>query len=272
MNIIVCIKQVPNTADVRIDPATNTLIREGVDSIVNPFDMYAIEEAVRLREKYGGKITVICMGPLQAQDALKEAVSMGVDSAVLLSDRSFAGSDTWATSYILATAIRKLAPYDLIICGKQASDGDTAQVGPGIAVNLDLPQITYVRKIEDLKPMNEEGKQGFIRAERLLEEGYEAVEASLPALITVVKEINEPRLPSLKGKIRANKMKIPVWNAEEINADPSRIGLRGSATEVKKIFSPPKRTAERMFTGEVKETAAQLAQELIDKGIIVCSK
>ncbi len=271
MNIIVCIKQVPNTADVRIDPVTNTLIREGVESIVNPFDMYAIEESIRIREKYGGKITVVCMGPLQAQDALKEAVSMGADSAVLLSDRAFAGSDTWATSYILAKALGKLAPVDLIICGKQASDGDTAQVGPGIAVNLDLPQITYVRKIEELKLPDEQGKKGFIRAERLLEEGYEVVESSLPALITVVKEINEPRLPSLKGKIKASKMEIPVWNAELIDASSSRIGLPGSATEVKKIFSPPKRTGGKIFTCEVKETAAQLARELIDKGI-VCSK
>ena len=268
MNIIVCIKQVPNTADVRIDPATNTLIREGVESIVNPFDMYAIEESVRLKEKYGGKVTVLSMGPMQAQDALKEAVSMGVDDAILLSDRAFAGSDTWATSYTLAMAINKLKPYDVILCGKQASDGDTAQVGPGIAVQLDIPQVTYIRKIEEVRPMDEQGKNGYIRAERLLEEGYEVIESSLPVLITVVKEINEPRLPSLKGKIKAKKMEIPVWNAAEINAVPERIGLPGSPTVVNKIFSPPKRTGGKILTGEGKEMANELAEELINKGII----
>lgn len=261
MHIIVCIKQVPNTADVRIDPSTNTLIREGVESIINPFDMYAIEEGIRLRERYGGKVTVISMGPMQAEAALKEAVSMGIDEPVLLSDRAFAGSDTLATSYTLATAIRKLAPYDLIICGKQASDGDTAQVGPGIAVHLDLPQITYVRKIEEVK-------QNYIRVERLLEEGYEVIESGLPALITVVKEINEPRLPSLKGKIKASKMAIPVWNTGEIQADPDRIGLRGSPTVVNKIFSPPKRTGGKILKGETKQVVEELTKELFGKGIL----
>lgn len=285
MHIIVCIKQVPNTADVRIDPSTNTLIREGVESIVNPFDMYAIEEGIRLREKYGGRVTVISMGPMQAEAVLKEAISMGIDEAVLLSDRAFAGSDTLATSYTLATGIRKLAPYDLIICGKQASDGDTAQVGPGIAVHLDLPQITYVRKIEEINLVRsnpaerdtvppEVGqtsngvKPGLIRAERLVEEGYEVIESSLPILITVVKEINEPRLPSLKGKIRASKMTIPVWNANEIQTDPDRIGLRGSPTVVNKIFSPPKRTGGKIFKGEPKQMAEELVKELTGKGLI----
>lgn len=268
MHIIVCIKQVPNTADVRIDPKTNTIIREGVESIVNPFDMYAIEEAIHLRERYGGKVTVISMGPMQAQDALKEAVAMGADNAVLLSDRAFAGSDTLATSYTLANAIRKLEPYDIIICGKQASDGDTAQVGPGIAVHLDLPQITFVRKIEEVKLPEASGKKGCIRAERLMEEGYEVIESSLPVMITVVKEINEPRLPSLKGKIRANKMEIPVWNAENIGADKDRIGLVGSPTVVDKIFSPPKRTGGRIITGDPKDSVTELVKELVDKKII----
>jgi len=223
--------------------------------------MYAIEEAIRLKEKYQGKVTVISMGPLQAENALREAVSLGADEPVLLSDRAFAGSDTLATSYTLAAAIRKLAPYDLIICGKQASDGDTAQVGPGIAVHLDLPQITYVRKIEEMRT-------GYIRAERLLEEGYEVIESSLPAMITVVKEINEPRLPSLKGKIRAKKMDITVWNAGEIDADKDRLGLTGSPTVVNKIFSPPKRTGGKTLTGEPKEVAQQLADELLAKQIV----
>jgi electron transfer flavoprotein beta subunit len=268
MNIIVCIKQVPNTADVRIDPVTNTLIREGVESIVNPFDMYAIEESIRLRERYGGKVTALCMGPMQAQNALKDAVAMGVDEAVLLSDRAFAGSDTLATSYTLACAIRKLAPYDIIICGKQASDGDTAQVGPGIAVHLDLPQITHVRKIEEVKSPNAEGKGGVIIAERLIEEGYDVVESTLPVMLTVVKEINEPRMPSLKGKIKANKMVIPVWNAAEIKADVERLGLKGSPTVVNKIFSPPRRTGGKILTGESKQVVDELMKELLEKKVV----
>ena len=185
MNIIVCIKQVPETTEVRINPETNTLMREGVKSIINPFDMYAIEEGVRLKEKFGGKVTVLTMGPPQAETALKEAISPGADDAVLLSDRAFAGSDTWATSYTLAAGVRKLKEYDLIICGKQASDGDTAQVGPGIATHLDIPQVTYVKKIEEVKDK-------VIKVERMTEEGYEIIESRLPLLITVVKEINTP--------------------------------------------------------------------------------
>ena len=151
MNIIVCIKQVPETTEVRINPQTNTLIREGVKSIINPFDMYAIEEGVRLKERFGGKVTALTMGPPQAEAALREAISVGCDEAILVSDRAFAGSDTWATSYTLAGAIRKIGAFDVILCGKQASDGDTAQVGPGISVHLDIPQVTYVKKIEDIK-------------------------------------------------------------------------------------------------------------------------
>jgi electron transfer flavoprotein beta subunit len=268
MHIIVCIKQVPNTADVRIDPKTNTLIREGVESIINPFDMYAIEEGIRLREKYGGKVTVLTMGPMQAQDALKEAISMGADEAVLLSDRAFAGSDTLATSHTLASAIKKLAPYDIILCGKQASDGDTAQVGPGIAVHLDLPQITYVKKIEEIKLNDEKGKGGYIRAERLLEEGYESIESTLPVMITVVKEINEPRMPSLKGKIKASKLTIPVWNAVQIEANPEKIGLRGSPTVVNKIFSPPKKTGGKILQGDTKQVVEDLVKELNEKKIL----
>src|SRR3989338_6162967 len=165
MNIIVCIKQVPETTEVRINPETNTLVREGVKSIINPFDMYAIEEAVRLKEKLGGKATVITMGPPQAEAALREAISMGVDEGILICDRAFAGSDTWATSYTLSAAIKKIGSFDLILCGKQASDGDTAQVGPGISTHLDIPQVTYVKKIEEVTDKS-------MRVERLMEEGY----------------------------------------------------------------------------------------------------
>jgi len=255
MNIIVCIKQVPDTTNVRIDPETNTLVRSGVQGIVNPFDMYAIEEAVRLKEKFGGMVTVITMGPPQAQEALREAISLGADEAVLISDRAFAGSDTWATSYTLSRAIRKIGKFDMIICGKQAIDGDTAQVGPGIAAFLDIPQITFVKKIEDIK-------DSFVCADRMTEEGYDIVESPLPCLITVVKEINEPRLPSLKGKMRAKKAEIKKLDAKDLDADPDSLGLKGSPTKVVKIFTPPPRKGGQILKGEVKDVCGKLVDLL----------
>lgn len=255
MNIIVCIKQVPNTADVKIDPKTNTLIREGVESIINPFDTYAIEEAVRLRERFGGKVTVLSMGPPQAEAALREAISLGCDEAILISDRAFAGSDTWATSYTLSQAIKKIGAFDVILCGKQASDGDTAQVGPGIATHLDIPQVTYVKKIEQIQD-----NKG--RVQRLVEEGYEVIETSLPCLFTVVKEINVPRLPSLKGKIKAKSAHITVWTAKDLGCDPKMIGLDGSPTKVVKIFNPPPRKGGVKLTGEPTEVVDKLVELL----------
>jgi len=251
MNIIVSIKQVPDTTQVRIDPKTNTLVREGVVSIINPFDMYAIEEGVRLKEKHGGKTTVITMGPPQAEAALREAISMGCDEGILISDRAFAGSDTLATSYTLAMAIKKFGSFDVILCGKQASDGDTAQVGPGIATHLDLPQVTYVKKIEEVKE-----KEMIV--ERMTEEGFEKVTTSLPCLLTVVKEINEPRIPSLKGKMRAKSATIPVWKAVDLDVEESRLGLNGSPTCVVKIFTPPPRPRGQIFEGSPEETVPKL--------------
>jgi len=251
MNIIVCIKQVPETTEVRINPETNTLIREGVKSIINPFDMYAIEEAVQLKEKFGGKVTCLSMGPPQAEAALREAISMGVDEGILVCDRAFAGSDTWATSYTLSGAVKKLGAFDLIICGKQASDGDTAQVGPGISAHLDIPQVTYVKKVEEVKDKT-------MRVERMMEEGFEIIETPLPALITVVKEINEPRIPSLKGMMRSKSAKIITWGQKDLNLDAQGIGLCGSPTQVVKIFTPPHRTGGVMLTGEVPEAVNQL--------------
>lgn len=252
MDIIVCIKQVPETTEVRINPETNTLIREGVKSIVNPFDMYAIEEAVRLKEKFGGRVIAITMGPPQAEAVLKEAMSLGVDDGILICDRAFAGSDTWATSYTLAGAIKKIANYDLILCGKQASDGDTAQVGPGISTHLNIPQVTYVKKIENVK-------DGVMRVQRMLEEGFEIIEVPLPALLTVVKEINEPRLPSLKGMMKAKKARIAAWGQKELDLDADKIGLSGSPTQVVKIFTPPQREGGQMLEGEPQEIAEKLA-------------
>jgi electron transfer flavoprotein beta subunit len=260
MNIVVCIKQVPETTDVRINPETNTLMREGVKSIINPFDMYAIEEAVSLKERFGGKVSILTMGPPQAENALREAISMGADEGHLVCDRAFAGSDTWATSYTLAGAIKKLGTFDLIICGKQASDGDTAQVGPGISTHLDIPQVTYVKKVE-------EATDKMMRVERMLEEGFEIIETPLPALLTVVKEINEPRIPSLKGLMRAKSAKITVWTQKELNLDPQQIGLCGSPTQVVKIFTPAPRSGGQILTGEVADIAKQLVDLIKDVAI-----
>lgn len=253
MNIVVCIKQVPETTEVRINPETNTLMREGVKSIINPFDMYAIEEAIRLKERFGGKISVITMGPPQADSALREAISMGADEGYLVCDRAFAGSDTWATSYTLAGAIRKLGAFDLIICGKQASDGDTAQVGPGISTHLNIPQVTYVKKVE-------EATDKMMRVERMLEEGFEIIETPLPALLTVVKEINEPRIPSLKGLMRAKNAKITMFTQKELDLDPQQIGLCGSPTQVVKIFTPTPRIGGQILKGEIPDIAKELVE------------
>ncbi|MBN3039838.1 MAG: electron transfer flavoprotein subunit beta/FixA family protein [Candidatus Omnitrophica bacterium] len=261
MKIIVCIKQVPDTTDVKINPETNTLIREGVASIINPFDMYAIEEGVRLRDRFGGEVTVITMGPPQAQEALREAIALGADKAIHLSDRLFAGSDTWATSLILSKAIDKIKDFDLVICGKQASDGDTAQVGPGIAAHLNMPQATYVRRIDTI---HLDSNPQVMVVERLLEEGYELLELELPALITVVKEINEPRMPSLRGKMNARKFQIPVWNNSDLNIESNQIGLEGSPTRVVKIFTPPAKQGGKIFDGDPAESVKQLVEEIKD--------
>jgi electron transfer flavoprotein beta subunit len=266
VNIIVCIKQVPGITDVKINPETNTLIREGISSIINPFDMYAIEEGLRIKEKFGGKVTVISLGPPQAINALKEAVGMGADGAVELSDRAFAGSDTWATAYVLALAIKKLGEFDIILCGKQAIDGDTGQVGPGIASQLGITQLTYVFKIIKVDP-----EAGTIKVERLLEEGREIVEAKLPALLTVVKDINQPRATTISQIRRASSLSIPIWTAADLpGVDPSRLGLTGSPTQVVKIFSPPKREGvlDLIKTDSVEQSAAILADKIIAEKIL----
>lgn len=265
MQICVCIKQVPQTTEVKIDPETNTLIREGVESQINPFDLYALEEAVRTKERLHeeGKeaaVTALSMGPPQAETALREAISLGADQAVLLSDRAFAGSDTWATSYALAMALRKLEP-DLVFCGMQAIDGDTGQVGPGIAVHLDYAQAAYVAKVESL-----DDKKMVVR--RLVERGYEVCSVKLPAVLTVVKEINEPRTASLRGKIAAKNAQIPVWKAEDIGADEDKIGLKGSPTQVIRVFSPPKRGGGEIWDGEAEELAGRLCAALEEMEVV----
>ncbi len=261
MNIIVLVKQVPDAAEVKINRETNTLIRDGVPSIINPYDMYALEEALRLREKHGGKVTALTMGPPQAAEALKEAVSLGVDEVVLVSDRAFAGADTWATSYALSMAIRKIGVYDLVIAGKQAIDGDTAQVGPETADMIGIPFVAYIRKIEEVA-----GNK--MVAERLMDEGYDVVETSLPAVITVVKEINTPRLPSLKGKMKAKSLKVAAWTAKDIGADENKLGLKGSPTQVVRIFPPAPRGGREMLSGTLEEQVATVAKRLKEQSLI----
>lgn len=251
MNIIVCIKQVPNTAEVKINPETGTLMREGVPSIVNPFDTFAVEEALCLKEKFGGKVTVLTMGPQQAVEALKEALAMGADEAILLSDRAFAGSDTWATAYTLALAIRKLGAFDIILCGKQAIDGDTAQVGPEMATLLDIPYATFVKKIEMLD-------ERHLKVTRQTDEGMEIWKLPMPSLVTVIKELGEPRLPSLRHKMRAKKAEIPVWGVSDLGLDPSAVGLAGSYTQVVRVFSPPRRGDRIVLQGTIEEQVDQL--------------
>lgn len=264
MKIVVCIKQVPDTTDVKIDPKTNTLIREGVASICNPFDEYAIEEALLIREKHGGEVHVITMGPPQAVDVLKNALAVGADKVYLISDKAFAGADTLATAYTLSKTIKTIGEVDLVICGKQAIDGDTAQVGPGIATRLGIPQLTYVSKIREI---NLEKKK--IIVERLLEHGREVVESSLPALLTVVKDINEPRLPSLLGIKKAAKAQIPTLTAKDIGADENRIGLKGSPTWVMRVFSPePRSGGGEILTGELTEVVPQLVNKLMETKFI----
>jgi electron transfer flavoprotein beta subunit len=231
VKIIVPIKQVPETSNVKMDPVTGTMVREGVEPIINPLDLYAIEEGVALKEKYGGEVTAISMGPQKARLAIKEAIAMGCDNGILLCNRAFAGADTWATSYVLAMAVRKLGAFDLILCGERATDGDTGQVGPGIAAWLGLPFSTYISRVE---PADGAG----LRLERMVETGYEILEIQSPCLLTVVKEIGYPRLPTLRGKQRARQAEETVWGPEEIGADPACLGLKGSPTRVVKISTP----------------------------------
>ncbi|MBT9133505.1 MAG: Caffeyl-CoA reductase-Etf complex subunit CarD [Firmicutes bacterium] len=231
MDIIVLIKQVPETSDVKMDKDTGTMIREGVASVINPLDLYAIETGIMLKEQHGGCVTVCTMGPPAAAKALKEAIAMGCDEGVLITDKKFAGADTWATSYTLAAAIKQLGEFDLILAGERATDGDTGQVGPGIAAWLNVPLATYVSKIESLSADS-------IIIERLVEEGYQGLQLPLPALLTVVKEVSTPRLPTLRGKKKARAYTLRAMSASDLAVDEAKIGLKGSPTKVVKIGYP----------------------------------
>lgn len=266
MRIVVPIKQVPETSNVKMDPETGTMIRTGVEAIVNPLDLYAIEAALRLRQQVEGRVTTLSMGPLSAVKALREAIAMGCDDGILLSDKKFAGSDTWATSYALAQAIKKIGAVDLIICGERATDGDTGQVGPGIAAFLDLPVATYISRIYDVSA---EG----LRVKRLVEGGAEILWTPLPAVLTVVKEIAYPRLPTLRGKQRAKQTELPVWKPADIGARVEWLGLKGSPTRVVKIDKPQVARQGELIRikdpADVERAATQLVEFLQERQLIV---
>ena len=259
MNIIVCVKQTPSSDnDIRVDPKTGCLIRAGVDSGINPFDEFAIEEAVRIKERVGGSsVSALTMGPGQAHEVLREAIARGSDSAYHVCDEAFAGSDTWATSYILSAAIKKISAAkhtDLVVCGKQTNDSDTGHIGPGIATWLDWPNVAYVRKVEQVSAT-------MIRVQRLMEDGYDVIEMPLPAVISVIKEINEPRIASLKGRLAARKAVIHRWDAAGLECDPAKIGITGSPTSVVRCFTPPSRSGGMRIEGS---SAGEKVSKLLD--------
>ena len=259
MEILVCVKQVPDTAEVKIDPEKHTVIRAGVPNIFNPFDQNALEAALQLKDSQGARVTLLSMGPPQAEDVLREGLAMGADDAYLLTDRKVGGSDTLATGYCLAQAVRKVAElqgieqFDIVLCGKQAIDGDTAQVGPQIATELGIPQITYAAEI------TVEGET--VRVKQQNEEGYIVTEANFPVLITAVKELNEPRFPTIRGTMKAKRREIPHLSADDIKVDETKIGLKGSPTMVRKIFTPPQRTQGLVIKEEDPNAAVSVLME-----------
>ena len=261
VRFVVLIKQVPETTEVRLDPETGTLVREGIPSIVNPFDSYAIEEALQFKEEHGGTVTAVSMGPPQAEEALKEAVAMGADEAILLTDPDFRGADTWATARTLAAAVSRLEGVRVIFCGKQAVDGDTAQVGPEVAELLDVPHVANVKVVRELT-------EDSITVERMVEGGNEVFQAQLPALITVVKDINEPRLPNLKGIMRAKRTEVTHWGREDLGLERSEVGLEGSPTQVIRVFTPQLSTDGEIIEGEPQEQAKILVERLRDSGLV----
>lgn len=269
IKIIVCIKQVPGTTEISINPETNTLVREGVETIINPFDTYAIEEGVRIKErieqepemKDGAEVIAITMGPHQSESILREAISLGADRAILLSDRAFAGADTWATALTLQSAIKKINNWKLIILGKQTLDGDTGQVGPELAQMMHIPFIGYASRITDIN-------NNKIIVKRLMEDRYETIQVRLPAVISVGKDINVPRVPSLRGKLKAKNEQIPVWDKNELGLDESKTGLSGSYTQVIKIFTPKHQYETEMFGGSPEEQVDKLYNKLNELNVL----
>ncbi|MCM2358777.1 MAG: electron transfer flavoprotein subunit beta/FixA family protein [Geobacteraceae bacterium] len=268
MLVVACIKQVPDTTQVQIDPETNTLVREGIPFIVNPYDTHAIEEALRLKDRFGVRVAAISMGPPNAEATLRKALALGVDEAILLSDRVFGGADTLATSNVLSAAISRLSEREevgLVICGKQTIDGDTAQVGPGIATRLGLSQLTLVDRIEEFDP-----ERKVIRVRRKLEGRHEIVEAPLPAMLTVVRELNRPRYPTVPMRLASADAGVQVWNNEVLKLDVNSIGLKGSPTWVSRIFSPEREKGEIIGDGvnDPVGTANLLIDRLLGKDLL----
>ncbi|MFC1946224.1 electron transfer flavoprotein subunit beta [Chloroflexota bacterium] len=254
-------KQVPDTNEIRIDPKTGNLIREGVPSIVNPEDKHALEAALALKEQHGGKVIVLTMGPPQADEALRECIAMGADEAILLTDRAFSGADTWATSYTLGQALKKIGDYDLILCGREALDGNTAQVGPQIAEFLEIPQVTYVQAVEV--------NGNTLKVKRAMADGYEVIEAELPALLTVTKDVNVPRTPPIDAIMSAYSADIVTWTSEDIEVEKEMIGLKGSPTRIRKAYTPElKGRKTEMLDGAGDEAVAALLARLIERQVI----
>jgi electron transfer flavoprotein beta subunit len=268
MQIVACVKQVPDTTQVQIDPVTNTLVREGIPFIVNPYDTHAVEESLRLRDRFGLTVTAISMGPPNAEATLRKALAVGVDRAILLSDRVFGGADTLATSNVLTEAIRRLNEADevgIIFCGKQTIDGDTAQVGPGIATRLGCTQLTLVDRIIEL-----DLDKRRIKVSRKLEGRHEIVEAPLPVMITVVRELNRPRYPTVPGRLAAVDKEVELWTNQTLKLDEQQIGLKGSPTWVSKIFSPERDKGEIIGdgVGDPVGTANLLIDKLLSKDLL----
>ena len=256
MRIIVPIKQVPESSDVRMDPETGTIVRAGREAVVNPLDLYAIEAALRLREVHGGSVETLTMGPPRAEKAIRESIAMGCDGGALISDKRFGGADTWSTSYVLSRAIESMGEYDLIVAGERATDGDTGQVGPGIASWLDVPVVSYVARITRV---DLEGDVPTLEVERLIEEGYQRIRVELPALMTVVKEIGVPRLPTLTGRKRARQAPVPKLDRDALDVESAYLGLKGSPTRVVTIRTP-KVTREGRTVTAADDTSAAAAE------------
>lgn len=266
MQLAVCIKQVPDTTEVRVDPKTHALVREGVPSIVNPDDLHAVEAAVRLKERFGGRVTVLTMGPPVAEKSLRRALSLGAAAAVLLTDRAFAAADTYATTYVLALALRRLereqGPFDLVFCGRHALDGDTGQVGPGLAARLGIPLLGHVVSLRNI-----DHKERIIEVERRLDRWREVLRAGLPALVTVDPVLNRVRYAALPELLRASRQEIPAWGVDALGAHPENVGMRGSPTRVSRSFVPPTRERRvRVIPGTAenpRQAAALLADEIL---------
>lgn len=261
MKILVFVKQVPDTEDVKLDPQTGNLMRDGVQSIMNPLDANAVETALQLKEQYGGTVTVISMGPPQADEVLKKALAMGCDESVLISDRALGGADTLATGYPLAKAAEKVGGYDLLLCGRHATDAETAQTGPIIAAFLGLPQVTLVGDVAL------DGEWAVCK--RLLSDRTETVRVKLPALLTICAETNTPRYPTPLGIMRALKKPRHVWNAEDLGCDPAMIGIPGSPSVNKRVFAPPKHNTETIYLDGTPEDAAKAIADVLEQNHIL---